>query len=321
MSRDFELKEVFNRFKTNPLHIFKLLKLFNNNEINIIHFQLSQHPIFILLLIYTAKFSGRNKIIITAHNVLSHESKSWEKGIYSKIYSYADRIIVHAHANKIDLLEKFKIDKDKVTVIPHGNYSFFNEKSTLTAAHPDSFNILFFGYIRKYKGLSYLIKALKLIKEKVPQAKLLIIGKPVEDFNEYEMEIHKLGLENNVEINLAYAGFDQINEYFNKANVVALPYLYTYQSGIVQLAYGFGRPVVASDVGGLKESIDDGKSGFLVPPRDSEALSEKIVAILMDRELQDKMGKYALFLAQTKFSWEAIAKQTLELCRSTINQK
>lgn len=317
--RSFELIGIFNRFKTNPLGILKLIKIFKDKEVRIIHFQVSQHPVFILLLCYLAKIFTDKKIIITAHNIVSHEEKKWERNIYKRFYALADRVIVHAQANKLEIKQNFAIDTGKIDVIPHGNYGFFNEGEKEQTLSENTFNILFFGYIRKYKGLIYLIRALRLIKEKIPQVKLFVVGRAVEDFSRYQKEINNLGLENNVEISLNYIPFEKVKEYFRKTNVVVLPYLNIYQSGILQLAYGLGRPVVATSVGGLREAVEDGRTGFIVPPMDVESLAEKIVAILSNRELQQKMGDHALHLAQTKFSWDTIATKTLELYKSMDN--
>ncbi len=316
---NFKLIGIFNRFKTSPLFIFELIRAFKENDVGIIHFQLSQHPAFILLLCNIAKGLTDKKIVITAHNVISHEARKWEKYIYKRIYALADMIIVHSQSNKADLVKTFLINNEKIAVIPHGNYAFFNGADTEVKIPETTYNILFFGYIRKYKGLIYLIRALKMVKERIPQVKLLIVGKPVEDFREYKQEIENLDLSGNVEVNLGYVPFEQVKDYFYRVNVVVLPYLNIYQSGIVQLAYGFGRPVVATDVGGLREAIDDGLSGFLVPPKDEASLAERIITILSNRRMQEDMGEYALNLAKTKFSWGNIAQETKDLYKTILN--
>ncbi|MFH1413968.1 MAG: glycosyltransferase [Candidatus Omnitrophota bacterium] len=314
--RNFELIGLFNRFKTNPLFIFRLIKIFRHQKVSIIQFQLSQYPLFILLLCYLAKVFSDKRIVITAHNLSSHEKKRGDYYLYRRLYSLADRVVVHAQANREELRSKYLIPARKISVIPHGNYLFFNDNNGNFVRPQNSFNILFFGYIRKYKGLGYLIRAFKSIKERMPQARLHIVGKAIEDFKDYRRQINELGLKKNIELNLNYINFTQVKDYFHKANVVVLPYLSVYQSGILQLAYGFGRPVVATNVGGLGEAIEEGQSGFIVPAKNVDALADRITRVLADYPLQERMGRYALDLAKSKFSWDNIAEETAKLYRS-----
>ena len=327
--RNFVVVEMFNRLRTNLFFIFDFLKIIKEKNTTICHFQLSQYPSFILFLLWLAKLSSKTKVVITAHNVTSHEKKNWEIVIYKTIYCLADRIVVHAEANKQELLESFPLDKAKINVIPHGNYMFFNEDTQSTAeckhesgrmgnaqintdkGRADGKTILFFGYIREYKGLMHLIRALAKVVKKISKAKLLIVGKPVEDFKKYEVEIDKLHLSSNIELRLDYVPFEEVKDYLSKAVIMALPYEKIYQSGVLQLAYGFGIPVVVTDTGGLPEAVEDGGNGKIVPVGDVEALADAIIEILSDDVLLKRMGKRSLELAKTRFNWETIAEKTI----------
>lgn len=310
--RDFELAGIFNHVKTNPLKVVQLIAMCAAKDIGAVHIQVSQYPAFILFLCIAIKRFARKNVVLTAHNVTTHEQKQWEAHIYKRLYQLADRIVVHAQANKKEIADLFGIAEQKIAVIPHGNYTFFNTGGAVPAVNGEC-NVLFFGYIRKYKGLMHLIRAMKLVRDKMPRARLIIAGRATEGFAEYQQAIDDLGLGESIEKNLDYISFEQVKQYFERANVVAMPYENIYQSGVVQVAYGFGRPVVATDVGGFPEAVEDGKSGFIVPPKDVNALAEKLITILNDARLQQKMGAYGLHLAQTKFSWESIARTTAEL--------
>lgn len=317
--RQFRLRELFNRFKTNPVKIVKYIWEIRTGSSKILHFQLSQRPFFILLLLCLIKLISKNKIVVTSHNVFSHEKKAWESKIYRAIYKMADRIIVHSRHSKKIMQEYFNLKPEKIEVMPHGNYMFFNEKLEINKNELIAQgNILFFGYIREYKGLLYLIRALAKVKQKLPQAKLFIVGKPVESFAKYQEKIDSLGLNDSVEKKLEYIPFAQVKEYFNRANVVVLPYLDISQSGILQLAFGFGKPVVVTNVGGLPEAVEEGRNGFVVEPKDSDELAEKIIMILKDKNLQKKMGEYALNLARTIYSWDEIARKTINIYESLL---
>ena len=312
--RQFRIKRVFNRLKTNPLNVLGYVYDLRKNSLQVVHFQLSQYPGFVLFLVILVRLFTHCRIVVTSHNVVSHEEKGWEEYIYQQIYKTADKIIVHAEHSKKLMLDCFKLPTNKIAVIQHGNYMFFNDNLELEPrVISKEKTVLFFGYIRKYKGLQYLIQAFAKVREVLPEAKLLIVGKPVEPFDIYQKEIESLNLKDNVETNLEYVPFEKVKEYFNRAVVIVLPYLDISQSGIVQLAYGFGKPIIATAVGGLPEAVEDGKSGFVVPPQNVDTLADRIKTLLNDLSLQKSMGEYSLFLAKTKFSWDAIAKETIAL--------
>ena len=312
---NFEVLEMFNRLKTNPFFIFKFLGIVRGKDTAICHFQLSQYPIFILFLIRLVKMFSGTEVVVTAHNISSHEKKIWEREGYANIYRLADKIIVHAEANKQEILTNFSLEENKISVIPHGNYMFFDEDEQIDTdkAYTDEKTILFFGYIREYKGLIYLIRAFKKIAVKIPESKLLIVGKPVDSFKKYDDEIKKLHLSNNVETRLDYVPFKEVKDYFSKATIMVLPYEKIYQSGVVQLAYGFGIPVVVTNTGGLPEVVEDGGNGYIVPVGDVDKLADSIMKILKDDSLQVRMGLRSLELAKTRFNWETIAEKTISV--------
>src|SRR4029077_7235667 len=136
--------------------------------------------------------------------------------------------------------------------------------------------ILFFGFIRQYKGLEYLLEAFKEIKEQVEDAMLLIAGKVSDEdraeFQHYSKLLAQFVDKDSVRCVTEYISIDKIEYFFSAADVVVLPYIKPSQSGILLSAFAAGRPVIVTDTGGLSEIVDDGRSGFVVPPKDSKAL-------------------------------------------------
>ena len=293
-----------------------------------LHFQwlssAKREPIFLRWL----KFLGL-KIVYTAHDVLPHEGDDAQAtpAMFQNIYNIVDGIIVHSQSDREELLRLFRVDSSKVFVIPHGTYDMFAKGSAIEfrqARREIGLSedyaqrlILFFGAIKKYKGLPYLIRAFKEVKENVGNVKLAIVGgvraEEGEDLAFYTELIRSLNLEADTLFVPDYVPVATVPYYFASADVVVLPYLKTYQSGPVQIAYAFGKPVVVTDTGGLPEVVEDGKSGFIVPPKDSHKLAQAIVDILSDGKRLAEMGSYAKRLSETKYSWESIARQTLSL--------
>ncbi len=144
--------------------------------------------------------------------------------------------------------------------------------------------VLFFGFVRRYKGLRHLLKALPAVREQMP-VRLLVVGEFWEDARPYHDLVRQLGLNAAVQFYSEYVPNEELAVYFSAADVVVLPYLEATQSGVAQIALGFETPVIATSVGGMPETIEDGRTGLIVPPGDSAALSHAIL-----RYFQDNLG-------------------------------
>lgn len=144
--------------------------------------------------------------------------------------------------------------------------------------------VLFFGFVRRYKGLRHLLKALPAVREQMP-VRLLVVGEFWEDARPYHDLVRQLGLGDAVQFYSEYVPNEELAVYFSAADVVVLPYLEATQSGVAQIALGFETPVIATSVGGMPETIEDGRTGLIVPPGDSAALSHAIL-----RYFQDNLG-------------------------------
>jgi glycosyltransferase involved in cell wall biosynthesis len=136
--------------------------------------------------------------------------------------------------------------------------------------------LLFFGFVRRYKGLRYLINALATVREHLP-ARLLVVGEFWEDERPYHQLVARLGLQEAVQFYNTYVPNEALSTYFSAADVVVMPYLEATQSGVAQVAIGFERPMIATSVGGMPEAIQHGETGLIVPPGDTQALSDAIL--------------------------------------------
>lgn len=275
-----------------------------------------------LLMIAVFKLAGV-KIIYTIHNVNPHHKKlrTYHKLLYRIMYSLCDRLIIHSESGKEEIIELFRIKREKIFVIPHGDYKFFvperilrkDQAKVALGISRNCKTILFFGAIRPNKGLENILRALPHIKRESACIKLLVVGEPWENYKRYKTIIENENIQNEVFEKLEYIPNQEIALYFTAADVVVLPYNEITQSGILQVAYAFAKPVVATAIGGLNEAVKNGKNGYLVPPNDIKALAEKTVEILSNKEKRENMGKYSRYLSDTKYSWDSIAKQTLDV--------
>lgn len=178
--------------------------------------------------------------------------------------------------------------------------------------------ILFFGNLTPSKGLPDLLKAFSQVYAKEPAARLMIVGRPSKfiDMNELMRLVSDLGISDATIFDARYIMMEEVAPLMEMATVVIYPYLNSTQSGALQVAYTFGRPVIATKVGGLPEAVEDGKSGLLVSASAPDELAEAILKLIKDPGLAVQMGEYAKHLSDTKFSWDSIALKMLAVYRA-----
>jgi glycosyltransferase involved in cell wall biosynthesis len=241
-----------------------------------------------------SEFKRRTKkpIVIIAENVISHEGR-WIDLFLTKIaLRTANRFLVLSGVVEKNISRLFPAIKVFRSSLPIYDCYQTTEQLTQQQAQQklglEGRNVLlFFGYVRKYKGLMNLIEALPLILEKIPNAHLLVVGEFYDDPKPYYNTIARLGLDKNITIMNEYVANETVHIYFTAANLAVLPYNEATQSGILSIAYGFAKPVVITDVGGLAELVDDGKTGFIVPPHDIQKLADSVIRYFKENREHD----------------------------------
>lgn len=255
------------------------------------------------------------------HNILPHNYRENDIRNSNWFYKKSDAIIFHSKSDVFRSQEMLRTNNKKVhIVIPHGNFneSYENRISKKEARGildiPDNKKaILCFGFIRKNRGYEYLIEATKNMKDAVVVIAGKILEKDIyEKLINYEKEV------TNIKVFAKWIPNDEIQIYFNACDIVVLPYTHITTSGVIPLAYAFSKPVVTTDIGGIKDVVND-NTGILVPPKDANVLREAINKIFgMDL---DAMGRYANEYAKKEFSWESNAQKIKELYESVLAYK
>ncbi len=215
---------------------------------------------------------------------------------------------MHGRALKEILVQNYRVPDRKVHVIPIGEHEVtpftkFEEEGL----EPEGHRILFFGRIHRYKGLECLIRAEPLITREIPDARIVVAGTG-EDFSRYAA---MMAGRDAFEVHNYRIPYEEGARLFQQASVVALPYIEASQSGVIPTAYGFKRPVVATRVGGLPEIVDDGRTGYVVPPRDPAALASALVSLLKDPAACRRMGEAGYVKLKTDMAWSTIARSLL----------
>jgi D-inositol-3-phosphate glycosyltransferase len=280
-----------------------------------------------LLLLYY-RLLGK-KIVFTAHNVNAGKrdsNDSWRNRLSLKMqYKLSDHVFVHTAGMKGELVSEFHIPKEKVSVIPFGinntvpktDLSRAEAKGRLGLTNDDK-AMLFFGNIAPYKGLEYLVKALPELLKKDRSYRLLIVGSlkgPANYWNGIRETIRDLHLGDRVIETIEYVPDETTEIYFKAADVLVLPYTHIFQSGVLFLGYSFGLPVIAADVGSLKEEIVEGETGFVFNPKDSIDLASKIDKYFQSdlfRDLETRRAKIKEY-ANERYSWKKVSAITQQV--------
>jgi starch synthase len=250
---------------------------------------------------------GNFPVVTTVHDASRHvgdvESRKTPEWVLDHGYYRARERIVHSPQVKNLLLQRLGIPSKTVHVIPH---ILIGDETASEHVQEEEHLILFFGRLWEYKGLEYLIQAEPLITARVPQARIAIAGQG-QDFAHYRrMMVHP---ERFIVYN-EYVSDEKRAELFRRASVVALPYIEASQSGVIPIAYRFGKPVVATTVGGLPDMVDHGRTGYLVPPRDASALAEALIRLLQDKQLRTQFGKNGRRKVTVDWAPEVVARKT-----------
>ena len=260
---------------------------------------------------------GRIPLVLSLHDPEPHIGEAnWRIRLGRHLtFGHVNRFVLHNHFSKAPLCRTYGVCPERVEVVPLGVYGIYRECSS-HREHSDQKLILFFGRLSPYKGLEVLYLAAPLVCEEIANTKFIIAGAPVSNYR--PPPIPQLPNGGSVEAIERYIPNHELAALFSKAAIVVCPYIDATQSGVVLTAYGFGKPVIASSVGGLPEYVEEGKTGYLVPPRDSVALARAIIEILTSDETRTLMTSTIRSKAETVLSWRRIADQMLDVYEGAV---
>ena len=268
-------------------------------------------PFFYLFLKALARDAGPPALFI-CHNVIEHETSGLKSWLSSRVLRRGDYFLTHSVWDRTNLLNWIGPDRgDRVKMSPHPVYDHLDAEEMDPAGARARLGVncekvlLFFGFIREYKGLRYLLQSLPLILDRFP-IHLLVAGESWEDVRPYRELVERLHLQERVTMHTRYVPDEMVPTYFAASDLVVVPYTSATQSGIVQLAHGFRKPVVVGNVGGIPEAVEQGRTGYLVPPRNPEAIAEAVIHFFSSGGASTMPGHIEARLQER--SWERLAE-------------
>jgi len=306
--RSFEKPRI--RDLRNLLSMREMMHIIRDTQPDVLHVQETNDPWYDLTLL----MNKMPPLVTTIHDLFRHPGD--RDNVFGSEYTRriafyrSQQLIVHAQMLKKTLVQQFAVPQERVNVLPHGELgSLYLRRAGGKCLPREPYTLLFFGRIWPYKGLKYLLEAIPLVADYIPEVKLIIAGRG-ENLQQYFPE----GCDRQrYEILNEFIPLEAVAGLFQRSAIAVLPYIESSQSGVVTIAYATGTPVIASNIGGLSEVIRHEKDGLLVPPRDVQALADAIIRLLKNRDLQRQMHSAALTRCQEDLNWSNIAAQTLEV--------
>jgi len=264
------------------------------------------------------------KVVLTVHDVSSFSNSSQSSIIGRLVYKLTDRIMTHNEFSKSEIINMNANLSSFISIVPHGNYiPFINiqydkKKSKEQLGIPNNRRILlFFGMIKKEKGLEILLSALKGVVKLNPDVLLLIAGKPWEnDFSSYQKIIDENNLSEYILLHTKFIPQEDVEHYYCASDLVVLPYKKIYQSGVLMMTLSYDRPALVSDLPPLKEIISDNENGFIFKTENVSDLTNKLNSVLSDEVLMEHVRVKGKELINRKYDWSEIGRQTKEAYQS-----
>lgn len=263
-----------------------------------------------------SKVFSNIRVLFLCHNVIEHESNTFRKMCTRWILKNGDFFIVHSGNDKDNLLKMFPYARVRQSFHPiydMFNYGSFDVQGERRRLGLSGNIVLFFGFIREYKGLEYLFRAMPQVVENI-SANVLVVGEFWHNKEKYLQLIEELEIKKHVTIIDEYVPNEEVGKYFSAADLVVQPYVSATGSGIIQIAFGFHKPVIATRVGCLPEVVEDGKTGYLISPKSSSEIASAIVKFFQEKKAKEfsenvKRENY-------RFSWDRMVDVIEELALS-----
>lgn len=289
-----------------------------------------------LLMLYY-KLLGK-KVVLTAHNINAGKrdsNDSWLNRLTLRIqYHLTDHFFVHTSKMKTELVSDFRVPEQNITLIPFGINNALQDTGLARVEARQQLGIgeaektiLFFGNLGPYKGVDLLVAAFQRIAATNVNCRLIIAGKPRGGCQKYVAEIEEsirnYGIQKQVWSHIGFVPDNRLEAYFKAADVLILPYRFISQSAVLFMAYSFGLPVVATDVGCFREDIIEGKTGFVCKPEDPIDLADGIERYFASDLYQhlEKRRHDIRDYANQRYSWEKVSELTLNAYKGLLQEQ
>ena len=258
-------------------------------------------------------------VVLSVHDPEPHSGEVHRRKAVARrlLFPRTARFVLHSEALLEPFVERYGLDRQRVSVLPLGINRFYEAWSTSQDVG-DAHRIAFFGRLSEYKGLDILYEALPKVASRVPDLVVDVAGKPVPGY--HVPAPPELPNDARLRVSPEYLRNDQLTALVQQASLIICPYIDATQSGVIMTSYALGRPVIASAVGGLSEYVHEGDTGLLVPPGDATALANAIVRALLEDGLLDRLHAGVAALAGGDLEWSSIGRSATGIYEEVMEQ-
>jgi glycosyltransferase involved in cell wall biosynthesis len=278
----------------------RLLRRLDSLDPDVVHVQWLPRPEHDIR--WLRRLARSRPTVLTAHNALPRRARAQEP--WREAVRIVQRVVVHS-APSVATLVELGVERDRIVRMPH---PVFDEPSGPDPEPPTGHALLFFGLIRRHKGLDVLVSALPEIARSIPDVRLVVAGDPLEPIDGVRELAHTLGVAEAIDWRLGFVPDAAVAPVLERATVVVLPYREIWNSGVLALAIGHGRPAVVSDLGAMGEIVRDFGAGRVVPAEDVSALAHACTGLLESPEALHGAYEGAL-AARSALTWEGAARE------------
>ncbi len=315
-----------------PQTIPDLANYLQSREIGLVNIHIGttikQKINYFMSLVHYCKKVNKTRFVFTLHDVLPWSNDKKLIQLLDVFYKEADHVILGNDREYQKLADNFTYNLKNTSIIRHGIYNLFDANlydqkiaRTLLGIPQDKTVLLFFGFLKEFKGFEYLIEAADILKKDGQDIVVYVASglkyAPRDLVNSSLSKIHQLGLNEDFILNLNYLDTHDIEAVFKAADISVLPYTNASQSGVLMLSIGFKKPVVISDVFAEKQWIDK-NAGFVAKNRDSKDLAKKIKQLITNKKLIESFGTFGYEYGIKHLSWEEIAKRYFSIFKKVL---
>lgn len=304
----------------NPAFLLSLTRLIGKERPSIVHL-LSNNTLW---LNFAAPLWRPIPLVTTVHDVRIHpgdyETRVLPDWATTLIGRQSDAIVVHGEGLKSLAVDRFRKPANHVHVLAHPSIQRYGELAAAEGLQPAPdrpFTVLLFGRIFAYKGLATLLRAERALAGRVPDLHITIAGRGDDPWDLRD----EMGDPSRYEVHKGYIEDRDTAQLFLDADVVVLPYSEASQSGVLNLAAAFGKPVIVTDVGELRATVEPNNLGLVVPPEDPKALAEAIALLAEKPDLRAMLGDAARTWADGPNAPETVGAHALNLYRRIIEER